>query len=315
MINILVPTRDQPHPLTTQCLERITVPHKVIMVRGLALVEARNALVRMVLDEASDDDTVLMLDDDNYFDPKAVSALIESLTEPDQVISANVPPRWANAPPVGWHLIENDEPSILNPPSSRTDSELLNYLVKYAGRPKRPWASWYTLIPSNARGLIKVDALGYAFAVLPVGLLRKLPSEPFALLQGCLSEDTALSIRLRIIGARLFVNMEVKVGHLDGRNDHIYFSYKPPMRLIDGQLVEAKEPALPPGVHQYGLPFEAQARMVEAAESRAINNAVNRVLEHRANKRWPPPGSRKLIVPPPLPPWRRRAKGVAAFQN
>jgi len=51
----------------------------------------------MVRDEASADDTVLMLDDHNFFEPEAVSALIESLTPPDHVISANVPPSWANA--------------------------------------------------------------------------------------------------------------------------------------------------------------------------------------------------------------------------
>lgn len=67
--------------------------------------------------------------------------------------------------------------------------------------------------------------------------------------------------------------MDARVGHIDGRNNHIYYTYKPPMELRDGLIVESTELALPFEVRGYGLPFEREEELVRYLESDVVDRA------------------------------------------
>ena len=248
MLYILIPTRAQPHPFTI--LSHAQVVHMLLTVTGLPIADARNALTRMVLDVAENDDTALWLDDDIYFEPPAIQLLIESLTDSNQVIMANVPLRRPHAPPAAY--LDDD----------------------------------HTPIPPEATGLVQVHLLGFLLTAMKVGLLKRLPADPFTVASDRVTEDFSCCDRLRNLGAKLFVTMESKAGHIDGRNGHIYYSYRPPMQLVNGQLIESTKEPLPFEVRDYGLPCEERERVVEAAKAKLLDEGAKRLSARQKPSVW-----------------------------
>jgi len=146
------------------------------------VVVARNGLAKYALDNKFD--YVLFLDDDHVW-PKDV--LKELLTHKKEAVSALY---FRRTPPYG--------------------------AVMFKGVCLSNSSIHYERIPPSGEGLIEVDAVGMGCFLLKIKTLKKL-SYPFFVLEDRRGSDMHFSQRLREKDIKIYVDMDLAIGHLGDR--------------------------------------------------------------------------------------------------
>jgi hypothetical protein len=204
---IAMPMRDKPTVESEIALRLNTEPHTLLTVTGLPVDEARNELAKRILHLRPLPEIVVLLDDDAWWPPGAVEALVDVLHGlPQQVgmLAAGFCKRLPHAPAVAYLKADSRGASL---PLMRDT------------------------VPDGA--ILRIEACGLHACALRVSALAALTADPFALGLAT-GEDIAFCVRLREL-FEIACAPSITFAHIEAQTGVAYVPFGCPMEIVDNR--------------------------------------------------------------------------------